>query len=47
MNGNTVLMMDPATNKNINLFDTYDNDGIAHIKLFKGVASTGAEQKAW
>ena len=45
VNGNTVLMMDPATNKNINLFDTYDNDGIAHIKLFKGVASTGAEQK--
>lgn len=45
VSGNTVNMMDPATSKYTSLFDTYGNDGITHIKLFKGIASTGAAPK--
>ena len=36
VSGNTVYIMDPATNKNISLFDSYDYQGVTQIRLFKG-----------
>lgn len=45
VSGSTVYIMDPSSAKYTNLFEAYDNDGITHIKLFKGIASTGAAVK--
>ena len=42
---NTVYIIDPASNQRTNLFNSYDNDEIIYIKLFKGIASTGTSPK--